>query len=101
MLLSEIENLRKCSLKIKNQIVAYCEACHWIAFGCETKHQNHQESHARLENFLRRQGEGAIAEWWENLDQVRQGGWYGKNTDPVVVQYALDLLKRIHMWASQ
>jgi len=80
---------------------AWGAAFHWIAFGCETKHQNHQESHARLGTFLRRQGEGAVAEWWENLDQVRQGGWYGKNIDPVVVQHALDLLERIHVWASQ
>ncbi len=50
---------------------------------------------------IRRQSEGAVAEWWENLGYVRQGGWYGKNTDPVVVQHALDLLERIHVWATQ
>jgi hypothetical protein len=80
---------------------AWGAAFHWIAFGCETKHQSHRESHARLGTFLRRQGEGTVAEWWENLDQVRQGGWYGNNSDPVVVQHALDLLERIHRWASK
>ena len=80
---------------------AWGAAFHWIAFGCETKHQSHQESHARLGAFLRRQSEGVVAEWWENLDQVRQGGWYGNNSDPRGVQYALDLLERIHMWASK
>lgn len=79
---------------------AWGAAFHWIAYGCQTKHQSHQESHARLGTFLRRQGEGAVAEWWENLDQARQGGWYGKNTDLDVVQHALDLLKRIHLWAT-
>lgn len=80
---------------------AWGAAFHWIAFGCETKHQSHQESHARLGTFLRRQEEEAVAEWWENLDHIRQGGWYGKNTDAVVVQHALDLLARIHKWALQ
>src|SRR2546430_6325791 len=56
---------------------AWGAAFHWIAFGCETKHQNHQENHARLGTFLRRQGEGAVAEWWEDIDRIRQGGWYG------------------------
>jgi hypothetical protein len=79
---------------------AWGAAFHWIAFGCETKHLSHQESHARLGTFLRRQGEGAVAEWWENLDQVRQGGWYGKNTDLAVVQHAMNLLERIHVWAT-
>ncbi|HEX9131164.1 MAG TPA: hypothetical protein VF844_02610 [Ktedonobacteraceae bacterium] len=49
---------------------AWGAAFHWIAFGCETKHQ----SHARLGTFLRRQGEEAVAEWWEEIDRVRQGG---------------------------
>ena len=80
---------------------AWGAAFHWIAFGCETKHQSHQESHARLGTFLRHQGEKVVAEWWENLEHVRQGGWYGKNADPMVVQHALDLLARIHRRASQ
>lgn len=80
---------------------AWGAAFHWIAFGCETKHQSHQESHARLGTFLRRQGEGAIAEWWENLEHIRHGGWYGKSTDTVAVQHALGLLEKIHTWALQ
>jgi len=80
---------------------AWGSAFHWIAFGCETKHQSHQESHARLGTFLRRQEESTVAEWWENMDRVRQGGWYGRSTDPVTVKHALDLLERIHAWAVQ
>jgi len=80
---------------------AWGAAFHWIAFGYETKHQRHQESHARLGAFLRSQGEKAVGEWWENLEHVRQGGWYGKNTDPDFVQHALDLLEKIRSWASQ
>ena len=78
---------------------AWGAAFHWIAFGCETKHQNHQESHARLGTFLRRHGEGAVAEWWEDIDRIRQGGWYGGSPEPERVQRALDLLARMHNWA--
>jgi hypothetical protein len=78
---------------------AWGAAFHWIAFGCETKHQSHQEHHARLGTSLRRQKEENVAEWWEDLDRVRQGGWYGKGTEPESVQRALDLLERIHTWA--
>lgn len=74
-------------------------AFHWIAFGCETKHQNHQESHARLGAFLRRQGEEMIAERWEELDRLRQGGWYGGNPEPARVQRAIELVGEIHLWA--
>ena len=80
---------------------AWGAAFHWIAFGCETKHQSHQESHARLGSFLRRQQEAAVAEWWEGMDRVRQGGWYGKIADPVTVQLALSLLEKIHSWAIE
>ena len=80
---------------------AWGAAFHWIGFGCQTKHQNHQESHARLGTFLRRQNEHTVAEWWEDLDRVRQGGWYGRNTDTETVQRALELLERIHSWATQ
>jgi len=79
---------------------AWGAAFHWIAFGCETKHRSHQESHARLGSFLRHQGEPDVAEWWDDLDRVRQGGWYGKGIDPEAVQRAQDLLARIHAWAT-
>lgn len=72
---------------------AWGAAFHWIAYGCDTKHKSHQESHARLGTFLRRQGEQKAAEWWEALEHVRQGGWYGKNTDPDFVQYGLELVE--------
>ncbi len=80
---------------------AWGAAFHWIAFGCETKHQQHQESHARLGAFLRRQGETDVADEWEILDRVRQGGWYGGGTEPARVQRAMDLLERIRTWALQ
>ena len=71
---------------------AWGAAFHWIAFGCETKHQSHQESHARLGSYLRRHGENDVAERWEDIDRARQGGWYGSSPEPARVQRAIDLL---------
>ena len=58
-----------------------------------------QENHARLGTFLRRQGEGAVAEWWEDINRIRQGGWYGGSPEPERVQRGLYLLEKIHNWA--
>ncbi|MEO7020675.1 MAG: hypothetical protein ABI234_11040 [Ktedonobacteraceae bacterium] len=76
---------------------AWGAAFHWICFGCATKHNNHQESHARLGRFLHTLEEGSVARWWEFLDRIRQGGWYGGHTDPVIVQRALTLLENIRL----
>jgi hypothetical protein len=79
---------------------AWGAAFHWIAFGCQTRHGKHQESHAKLGTFMRSLGETAAANDWERLDQVRQGGWYGSKTDPATQQAALDILQDIHLWAT-
>jgi hypothetical protein len=80
---------------------AWGAAFHWIAFACETKHQQHQESHARLGRFLHNQGEKNAAERWERLDNLRQGGWYGNHADPISAQHALSILEHIRLWAMQ
>ena len=80
---------------------AWGAAFHWLAFGCQTKHQRHQDHHTRLGTFLRSQGGESAAEWWEDLDRLRQGGWYGSGIEPERVQRALDLLEKIHSWAAQ
>ena len=79
---------------------AWGAAFHWIAFGCQSKHGKHQESHARLGALLRSQGEVTIANRWEQLDQLRQGGWYGSRIDPQTQQAARDLLQEIRTWAT-
>ncbi len=79
---------------------AWGAAFHWIAFGCETKHGQHQESHARLATFLRTIGEPAVGAWWDQLDRLRQGGWYGSRTDPASVGLAMDMLREIRTWAT-
>ncbi len=79
---------------------AWGAAFHWVAFGCETKHSKHQESHARLGTFLRSLGETTVADAWEQLDRIRQGGWYGSEPDATKVANALTLLGDIHTWAT-
>ncbi len=79
---------------------AWGSAFHWIAFGCETKHGRYQESHARLGALLRTQGEAGIAGWWDQMERLRQGGWYGQRTDPASVGQALELLREIRTWAT-
>ncbi len=81
--------------------VAWGASFQWIAFGCETKYQQHQNNHTRLGHFLRTLGEGTIALWWERVDTHRQRGWYGGVPDPEDVQDALALLQNIRLWATQ
>src|SRR5690348_13988393 len=47
---------------------AWGAAFQWIAFGCETKYQQHLNNHTRLGRFLRSLGEKTAADWWEALD---------------------------------
>jgi hypothetical protein len=80
---------------------AWGAAFHWIAFGCAMKYQKHRDSHIRLGTYLRSQGELAVAEWWEDMERVRQGGWYGNSPEPATIEKALAVLEKIHSWASQ
>ena len=80
---------------------AWGAAFQWIAFGCETKYQQHLNNHTRLGRFLRNLGEKAAADWWEALDLTRQAGWYGGEPDPADAHKALSLLEQIRLWATQ
>jgi hypothetical protein len=80
---------------------AWGAAFQWIAFGCETKYQQHLNNHTRLGRFLRSLGEKAAADWWEALDLTRQAGWYGGEPDIADADKALSLLEQIRLWATQ
>src|SRR5207245_8304195 len=53
---------------------AWSASFHWIAYACQTKHEQHQESHARLGSFLRGLGETKAPDWWEVQDRLARGG---------------------------
>ena len=80
---------------------AWGAAFQWIAFGCETKYQQHLNNHTRLGRFLRSLGEKVAADWWEALDLTRQAGWYGGEPDSADAHKALSLLEQIRLWATQ
>ncbi len=81
--------------------LAWTAAFQWIAFGSETKYGQHQNTHTRLNRFLKNLGEQTAADWWETLDTLRQGGTYGGEPDPAKVTEALSLLAQIRQWATQ
>ncbi len=51
-------------------------------------------------SYLRGLGEPTIADRWQTLDNIRQGGWYGNQPAAATVQKAIDLLQEIHTWAQ-
>lgn len=64
--------------------------------------ENHRQAAEDIEKTIAQlQTTSYAAQWWENLEHIRQGGWYGNNTDSMAVQYAFDLLAKIHEWALQ
>ena len=79
---------------------AWNASFHWIAYACQTKHGEHQESHAHLGSWLRRLSEAQPADWWERQERVRQGGLYGAKTGAIPEQEALDLVAALHQWAT-
>jgi hypothetical protein len=75
-------------------------AFRWIAYGCQTKYGQHHDSHERLGAFLRGLGEPTVVGWWEELEHLRQGGWYGGQFGPVSARRAQDVLEQVRIWAT-
>lgn len=74
-------------------------AFHWIAVGCQVKHGHHKEKHSGLVSYLRQLGEAAVATYWETLEHVRNGGWYGHQHSDADVQAARRLWQETRTWA--
>ncbi len=79
---------------------AWGAGLHWIAYGCQRKYQRHRDKHQGLVAYLKGLNEPDVADWWNELEHVRQGGWYGTVTGPIPAQSALDLLAKIRAWAT-
>ncbi len=79
---------------------AWGASFHYIAHGCQVKHGQHHESHAHLGSYLNSLGEPDAAQWWAQIDRLRQGGWNGHPPDAASVQAALDILGEVRVWAT-
>lgn len=96
--MAQVQNLDAGAARVVIE-AAWGAGFHWIAYGCETKYHKHQNNHTRLGRFLRDLGEATVAKLWEDLDNARQGGWYGGEPDPEDAQGPLALLAQIRQWA--
>lgn len=74
-------------------------AFHWIAYGTATKHGSHKENHSGLVSFLRGLGEQTVATRWQALENLRNGGWYGRKNSLQAVQEAEAAWQEIRTWA--
>ncbi len=73
---------------------------HLIAYGMETKHNEHSDTHVGLPRLLRRFNEDKVAGLFERLDSLRQGRWYGSRTNGKVVKGCLEIIKEIQGWCA-
>ena len=88
-----------------HHVAAITELCyglahHLIAYGMETRHGLHRDTHAGVPHLLRRHSEGEIAKAFERLDQLRAGRWYGGKGNGEVVKECLKLVQQIEVWAG-
>ncbi|SRR5579884_793659 len=79
---------------------AWGAAFHWIAYGCQQKHQQHRENHQGLVAYLRGLGEADAATLWSTIEYIRQGGWYGTKSGMSEIQEALNILGQVRTWAT-
>jgi len=63
-------------------------AFHWIVVGCMRKHAWHMDSHLGLFRRLNGLGELTIATAWNDLEQIRNNGWYSYSATPAQVAEA-------------
>ena len=86
-------------------VAAITELCfglaqHLLAYGMETKHDVHKDTHVGLPRLLRQHSEGQVATAFERLDQLRAGRWYGGRGNGKVVEECLTLVELIERWTA-
>ena len=73
---------------------------HLIAYGMESKHSRHLDTHAGVCRLLREVGANKIATAFEMLGSLRQGRYYGSKGNGDTVQKTLEIIDIIKDWAS-
>lgn len=75
-------------------------AHHYIAYGLENRVGEHLDKHAGVQALMRKHGFGEEASYFEKLDSIRAGRFYGRKGDAKEVKAAFNLLEKIERWAT-
>lgn len=78
---------------------AFGAAQQYIAYGLETPHSDHPDTHAGMSRRLRQYGYLEIAESFNALGVLRMGRWYGSRGNGEAIEKCRRLLSGIHAWA--
>ena len=73
---------------------------HLVAYGMETKHDRHLDTHAGVCHLLREVDENKIATAFEMLGSLRQGRYYGGKGNGETVERTMEIVKTIKEWAQ-
>jgi len=81
--------------------LSYGIAFHLIAYGMQTKHNEHLDTHVGLPKCLRNMDEDEIASLFEHLDTLRHGRWYGGRGNGDVVKECTKIIDKIEKWIKE
>ena len=99
----ELEQTRR-RLVLPDDIRAYTEICfgiafHLLAIGAQRRHAVHREKHDGLGRWLRDRGHIRQAEILTELENIRTGRWYGRQTNGSTGKRIDELLAEVDAWA--
>jgi len=77
----------------------YCAAHDYIAYGLESKYKEHSDKHNDDFKFLRKHNDFEIFAFFQTLEGLRVGDFYGTKKNGERVKEALLLLEKIKRWA--
>ena len=91
-------------LLLPDDIRAYTEICfglaiHLLAIGAQRRHSVHQDKHEALGRWLRERGHVPQAEILAELENIRMGRWYGKQSNGAAAKRVDELLAGLEAWA--
>jgi len=73
---------------------------HLLAYGCETRYNEHINSHVGLSKFLVNKDAQDMAEVFRRLDEFRAGRWYGGQENGEIVKACLKFIKEVKKWSK-
>ena len=79
---------------------AWGAAYHWTCYGCIQKYQQHRDEDEGLAACLESLDEQELAQWWRDIEDLRQAGFFDNRTGANEVQGMLELLENIRTWAT-